>query len=146
MDDGADRHHAQARLIRLVLVVELGQRLGAGFAGPIVERRFGRVRRAGARSAGKPEDGCRGKARAERDGRPGRDRKEVARNYEDGVADHSAETGRQRPASRRGKERCEARRRDHAGQIEGDFPARPLKPPLGDERPAPERGRGQQSR
>ena len=44
------------------------------------------------------------------------------------------------------KQGSQPRRRDHAAQIEADFQARPLEPPLGDEAPAPERGRNQQRR
>ncbi len=66
------------------------------------------------------------------------------RQRQNGVADDPAETGGQRPASGRGKEGSQPRRRDHSGEIEADLQARPLKPPVGDEAPAPERRRRQQ--
>ena len=59
MDDGAYRHHAKARLIRIVFVVEARQPLGAGLADLIVEPIF--TRRAGAaahaRGGGESEEG-----------------------------------------------------------------------------------------
>ena len=95
---------------------------------------------------GEPEDSDRGKAGAERDRGPGRGRKEAVRERQESVADDAAETGGQRPAPGRGKQRSQPGRRDHAAQIEGDLQARPLKPPLGEEAPAPEGGRRQQGR
>ena len=134
MNDGADRHHAKAWLILIVFVVEARQRLGAGLAGRIVERIFSRGARAAAhaRGGGESEDGNSGKAAPKRDCRPWRDRKDAARDRQHGVADHPAETGGQGPAAGRRKQRSQPRRRDHAAQIEADFQARPIEPPLGD--------------
>jgi hypothetical protein len=146
MNDGPNRNHAKAWAVLVLLVVEAGKRLGAGLSGSIVERilAHGPRRAACARGGGEPEDGDPGKTGAERDGRPLRDRKKTARDRQDCVADNSAEAGGQGPAPRRRKQGSQRRRRDYAGQIEADFQARPVKPPPGQEAPAPEGGRRQQ--
>ena len=148
MNDGADRHHAEARLVLVLLVVEARQRLGAGPSGRIRRRSVVRDARraADARGGGESEDREGGESGADDDRRPGRDWKDATRDRKDGVADNSAEAGGQRPASRRRKQRRQRRRRDHADEIEADFQARPLEPPLGEKAPAPERGRRQQRR
>jgi len=42
MNDGSDRHHAKARLILILFVVEARQRPGACLAGQVVGRVFSR--------------------------------------------------------------------------------------------------------
>ena len=96
------------------------------------------MRRADADAAASPRMAIAARAPAEGDRRPWRGRKESARKRQDGVAHDPAETGRQRPASRRRKEGSERRRGDHAAEIEADFQARPLESSRGDEAPAPE--------
>ena len=146
MNDGADRHHAEARLILCFFVVELRLRLGAGlsgrFEGRIVNGRAGCAARA--RGGGEPEDCDPSEAGAKRDRRPERDRKDATRDRQNGVADDPAEAGGERPASRRGKQGSQTRRRHNSDQTEPGFQARPLKPPPSEEAPAPECGRGQQ--
>ena len=146
MNDGSDRHHAEARLILILFIVETRQRLGAGLSGPDIgcAASFSARGAAGAGGCSESEDGERRQTGAENDRRPGRDWKDAARDRKDSVADNSAKAGRQRPASGRRKERRQRRRRDHAGQVKGDFEPRPFEPPIGEKAPAPERGRRQQ--
>ena len=148
MNDGADRHHAEARFVLVLFVVETRQRLGAGSSGRILRHAVARSARraADARSSGECENGEPGETGAENDCRPGRDWKGATRDREDGVADNPAEAGGQRPASGRRKQRRQRRSRDHAAQIETDLQPRPLEPPPGEKAPAPERGRRQQRR
>ena len=146
MNDGADRHHAKARLVLVLLVIEARQRPGAGLSGGGVGGVVCGTRAPNAGGRGEPEDSDCGKAGADCDCGPGRGRKEATREGEDSVADDPAETGRKRPAPGRRKERSQSRRRDHSDQIESDLQTRPLEPSLGEEAPAPERGRGQQGR
>ena len=147
MDDGADRHHAKARLILIVFVVEARQRPGAGLAGRIVGPISGRGTRPAARPRPRRGRGWRlPQGCAERDRGPGRRRKEAVRQRQNRVADDAAETGGQRPAAGRWKQRSQRRRGDHSDQVEADLEARPLKPSPGEEAPAPEGGRGEQGR
>ena len=144
MNDGADRHHAEARLVLFLFVVKARQRAGAGLSGGGVGGVVRGTRASHAGGGGEPEDSDRGKAGADGDRGPGRGRKEPSRERQESVADDPAESGGQRPAPGRGEQRSQPGRRDHASAIECDFQAGPLKLPLGDEAPAPERGRGEQ--
>ena len=125
MNDGSDRHHAEARLILILFIVETRQRLGAGLSGRIIgcAASFSARGAADAGGCSESEDRERRQTGAENDRRPGRDWKDAARDRKDSVADNSAKAGRQRPASGRRKERRQRRRRDHADQVEGEFQA-----------------------
>ncbi len=145
MNDGADRHHAKAGFVRIVFVVEARQRPGAGLSGCIVGGVLRGTRRApDTGGAGEAEDSDCRKTATQRDRGPGRGRQAAMRERQNGVADNAAKAGRQRPAPRRRKQGSQPRRRDHSDEIEADLQARPLKPPLGDQAPTPERGRRQQ--
>ncbi len=147
MNDSADRHHAKAGFVLVVFIVEARQRPGAGLSGCSVGGVLRGTRRApNAGGAGEAEDSDCRKATAQRDRGPGRGRQEAMRERQNGVADDAAEAGGQRPAPRRGKQGSQPGRRDHSGQIEADLQARPLKPPLGDQAPTPERGGRQHDR
>ena len=128
MNDGADRHHAEARLIFMPL---RRRNAPAPRRGPFRPDCWARRRPAGVRAAtadarggGEPEDCDPGEDGAERDRRPGRDRKDATRDRKNRVADDPAEAGRQRPASGRRKQRSQRRRRDNADRDRGRLSSR----------------------
>src|SRR5208337_2500471 len=95
------------------------------FEGLIVNGREGCAARA--RGGGEPEDCDPSEAGAKRDRRPERDRKDATRDRQNGVADDPAEAGGERPASRRGEQGSQRRRRHNSDQTETGLQARPLK-------------------
>ena len=145
VDDGADRHDAEARLVLALLVVETLRGASARLGLLRRARRPAAAGPADARRRGEGEDRDRREGRAERRHAPGRASRQTRRGSdEQGVADDAAEPGRQRPASRRREAARPAPpprrlRRDRAPTlIRGAG-----EPPLGHEPPAPEGGRRQ---
>ena len=132
MDDGADRDHAEARLVFRLLVVESRLRLGRAVLAavrPFVRAGDGRSQRRRPRPASRMASAAKAAPLAAiPQGEAG---KEAARDRKHGVADDPAEPGRQRPASGRRQERSQRRRRGDADEIEADLQPRVLEPALG---------------
>ncbi len=141
MNGRADRNHGEARLILALRLVETG--LGTVFF-RLHPQPVPFSRRAGepdARGSGQREDCDSRKGRPCRRHAPARARKQVTGQGEQGVADHPAQSARQRPASRRRKKRRERGGRRDTSDIEARLHAQAVEPALGQELPAPEGGR-----